>query len=177
MFASLGATILRRRIVGALQSNKETSKAAEFVTQNTTYNYPNIENLAAFLIATVIDPESVKTVTNRAEAIEEMIAKYNIGLSAPISAGIAKNGTQVLITGTTGNLGSQILEILLRDPSVSRIYALNRVSGNPLAKHVDRFTDKGFDTTMLKHQKLVFLESDIAQKGLGLPQETYKEVS
>ncbi|KAF8194922.1 hypothetical protein BJ912DRAFT_1056817 [Pholiota molesta] len=31
---SLGATILRRRTVGALQSDKDTAKAAEFVTQN-----------------------------------------------------------------------------------------------------------------------------------------------
>ncbi|KAF8174554.1 putative aminoadipate reductase [Pholiota molesta] len=173
---SLGATILRRRIVGALQSDKDTAKAAEFVTQNTIYNYPTIEGLAGFLVATVIDPESVKATANRSEMIEEMIAKYNIGLSALIAAGVAKNGTQALITGTTGNLGSQIMETLLRDAAVTRIYAVNRVSGNPLAKHVDRFTDKGFDTALLKSEKIVFLESDITQPGLGLSKEAYQDL-
>jgi hypothetical protein len=177
LLSSLGATILRRRIVGALQSEKETAKAAEFVTQNTIYNYPTIENLAGFLVATVIDPDSVKAVANRSEIVEEMIAKYNIGLSAPIAAGVAKNGTQALITGTTGNLGSQIMETLLRDDSVTRIFAVNRVSGDPLAKHVDRFTDKGFDTALLKSEKIVFLESDITLPGLGLSKEAYQEVS
>jgi hypothetical protein len=177
LFSSLGATILRRRIVGALQSDKDTAKAAEFVTQNTIYNYPTIEGLAGFLVATVIDPESVKATANRSEMIEEMIAKYNIGLSAPIAAGVAKNGTQALITGTTGNLGSQIMETLLRDAAVTRIYAVNRVSGNPLAKHVDRFTDKGFDTALLKSEKIVFLESDITQPGLGLSKKAYQDVS
>lgn len=174
---SLGATILRRRIVGALQSEKDTAKASEFVTQNTIYNYPTIEGLAAFLVATVIDPDSVKVVANRSEIVEDMIAKYNIGLSAPVAAGVAKNGTQALITGSTGNLGSQIMETLLRDDSVTRIYAVNRVSGNPLVKHVDRFIDKGFDVALLKSEKIVFLESDISQPGLGLSKEAYQEVS
>ncbi|KAF8955032.1 acetyl-CoA synthetase-like protein [Flammula alnicola] len=173
---SLGATILRRRIVGALQSDEDTAKAAEFVSQNTIYQHPTIESLSEFLVATVIDPDSVKASANRSDVVEEMIAKYNTGLSAPISAGVAANGTQVLITGSTGNLGSQITETLLRDPSVTKIYALNRVSGNPLSKHTERFTDKGFDTGLLSSEKLVFLEGDITQKNLGLSKEVYQEL-
>ncbi|KAF8190188.1 acetyl-CoA synthetase-like protein [Pholiota molesta] len=108
----------------AICSSKEWT-GREFVTQNTIYNYPTIESLAGFLVATVIDPDSVKAVANRSEIVEEMIDKYNIGLSTPIAAGVAKNGTQALITGTTGNLGSQIMETLLRDDSVTRIFAVN----------------------------------------------------
>lgn len=173
---SLGATILRRRIVGALQADKDTYPAAEHVNQNTIYNHPSIEGLSEFLVAIVVDPTSAKAAPSGKDAVNAMIAKYTAGLEAPVSAGTPANGTTVLITGTTGNLASQILETLLRDPTVSKVYALNRPSGKPKAKHVERFTDKGFEVQLLETDRLVYLESDVAQPQLGLSDEVYQEV-
>jgi len=174
---SLSATILRRRIVGALQADKETHKTSELISQNTIYNNPSIDILSTFLVALITDPDSIKAASSKTDAIEEMIARYNIGLEHPVHlGGHAANGRQVLITGTTGNLGSQILETLLRDSSVRKIYALNRASGDPRKKHTDRFADKGFGSALLSSEKLVFLEGDATQKGLGLPKEIYDEV-
>ncbi|KAF5322455.1 hypothetical protein D9619_001794 [Psilocybe cf. subviscida] len=173
---SLAATILRRRIVGALQFASETTPAAEFINQNTIYSHPTIESLSEFILAVIVDPSSAKAEVDRAQAVEDMIAKYNAGLDKPIAAGEAHNGAQALITGTTGNLGSQIMETLLQDDSVTRIWALNRPSGKPLAKHVERFTDKGLNIELLSHPKLVFLESDLTQKNLGLEDAVYQEL-
>ena len=84
-------------------------------------------------------------VSSRTDAIKEMIARYNISLEYPTPlGGHAENKRQVLITGTTGILGLQILETLLRDSSVRNIYVLNRASGDPRKKHTDCFADKSF---------------------------------
>jgi nucleoside-diphosphate-sugar epimerase len=47
----------------------------------------------------------------------------------------------IVITGTTGGLGSHLLERCLADPHVERVYALNRPSANGslLAKQRDAF--------------------------------------
>ncbi|KAF4610095.1 hypothetical protein D9613_010628 [Agrocybe pediades] len=174
---SLSTTILRRRISGALQANKETQKAAELVSQNTIYNYPSIEKLANFIITLIADPASVLASVSRTDAIEEMIARYSIGLEHPISAGTQPaNGTVALVTGTTGNLGSQVLEILIKDNSVTKVYALNRASGDAKKRHADRFKDKGFNVDLLSSPKLVLLEGDITQKNAGLEKDVYQEL-
>ncbi|KIM43694.1 hypothetical protein M413DRAFT_443603 [Hebeloma cylindrosporum] len=179
---SLSATILRRRIVGAMQS-KETQKAAQLVTQVTIYNNPSIERLAAFLVATVADPDNFVLTSSRTEAIELMITKYTNRLSTPIA------GTKVevqdkedgvfLLTGSTGNLGSQILDSLLRNPRVKTVYALNRPSSSSKSikeRHVERFMDRGLDPSLLSTDRLVFLEGEASHRNLGLKTEVYEEL-
>ncbi|KDR77645.1 hypothetical protein GALMADRAFT_1326492 [Galerina marginata CBS 339.88] len=173
---SLSATILRRRMVGALRINKETQKVAELVTENTIYSYPSIKKLSTFLGALVFDPRSVFTTTSRTELIEEIITRYTVGLEHPIPATTIASEAVVLLTGTTGNLGSQILETILRDPSIQKIYALNRASGEARARHEDRFKDKGFEVNLLSSEKLIFLEGDLTKKDLGLQKEVYGEL-
>jgi len=173
---SLSTTILRRRISGALNASKETQKAAELVSQNTIYNHPSINKLATFIVTLVSDPDSILAVVNKTDAIEEMIGRYVVGLEHPIGAGSPSNGVTVLITGTTGNLGSQILEILLKDNTISKIYALNRTAGDVRKRHADRFKDKGFSVDLLLSPKLVLLEGDITQKNAGLEKDVYQEV-
>jgi hypothetical protein len=180
--SSLGATILRRRIHGALQSDKSSAPAAEFVNQNTIYSYPTVEALVEFITSTVRDPSSAaaSSAPQGVDAVEAMIAKHTIGLDVLLAPGRVpdKNKLHVLITGTTGNLGSQVLESMLRDKRVERVYVLNRPSsGESMKKHLERFEDKGFDGRLLASSKLVLLEGDVAKDGLALPKEVYAEVS
>ena len=182
-FSSLSATILRRRIVGAMQC-KDTQKAAQLATQVTIYNNASIERLAAFLVAIVADPDNFVLTSSRTEAIELMIAKYSDGLSTPIAVGkkVAGQGNDdvvALLTGSTGNLGSQILDSLLRNPKVKTVYALNRPSSSSKSiqeRHVQRFLDRGLDSSLLSTDRLVFLEGEASHRNLGLKPEVYKQV-
>ena len=181
--SSLSATILRRRIVGAMQF-KGTRKVAQLVTQVAVYNNPSIERLAAFLVAIVADPDNLVLTSRRTEAIESMITKYSDGLSTPIAArkkvaGQGKEDVVVLLTGSTGNLGSQILDSLLRNPKVKRIYALNRPSSGSKSiqeRHIQRSLDRGLESSLLATDRLVFLEGEASHKNLGLGAEAYEEV-
>ena len=182
---SLSATILRRRIAGALRSSNEraTIKAAESVTQHTTYNYPTIESLSSFLVALVANPEGFTDSKSRKILIEEMIEKYGAGLNGipqGIPSRISEAGHVVLLTGSTGNLGAQILASVLQDDKIRRVYALNRPcsgSTSMLERHRERFEDRALDPKLLLLEKLVFVEGDSASPNLGLPENIYDEVN
>ena len=55
-------------------------------------------------------------------------------------------GLTVVLTGSTGSLGTHILEALLNDHKVSRIYCMNR-SGNARERHEKNFEDRGLGCT------------------------------
>ncbi|KAG6867617.1 hypothetical protein C0993_000498 [Termitomyces sp. T159_Od127] len=183
-FDSLSATIIRRRIAGALHRSTDhlTVKAAETITQTTVYTYPSIEALTTFLVELVAEPGGYKNGNPKTE-IEAMIEKYSSGLeSPPIPASrafsVPKNKV-VLLTGSTGNLGSEILVELLLDPSVERVYALNRAargSATILERHTERFVDKALDVELLRSDRLVFVEGDTAMLHLGLSDELYNKI-
>ncbi|CAA7265482.1 unnamed protein product [Cyclocybe aegerita] len=191
---SLGATILRRRIIGAMQSNRALQTAAQRVSQTTVYDNASIAKLAALLDALAADLESESeslsqnsqkaiASTSRSEAMERMIAKYSEGFTqiTPVGQPTTAEPIQeavVLLTGSAGNLGSQLLKSLLRDEKVKRVYSVTRPSKSQTSKerHVKRFMDKGFDVGLLDSEKLVFLEAEVSETQLGVPQEMYEEL-
>ncbi|KAG6832642.1 putative NRPS-like protein biosynthetic cluster [Tephrocybe sp. NHM501043] len=187
-FDSLCATILRKRIVEALRSSKDLKHqaAAKNLSLNLVYSFPVIEDLAVFLssiqeISSEVAGNSVAS--SGVAAVETMIKKYTFGFqtSEPDSTSstqpIVTSPAFVLLTGSTGNLGSQILAILLAEPRVERVYAYNRPSkaGNKalLERHYDRFEELGLDITLLRNEKIVLITGDSTKPNLGLDQETY----
>lgn len=164
----------------------ETLKASQLVSQSTIYNNSSVEKLAKFLVGIIADPDSFVLNSNRADGIDLMISKFTTGLSEPIqsdAAGAIKkpvDAAVVLLTGSTGNLGAQILEALLRDSRVSQVYTLNRASSGSKSlkeRHVERFVEKGLDVALLESPRLVLLEGDASQKKLGLVSDVYDQVS
>ena len=84
----------------------------------------------------------------------------------------------MLLTGSTGNLGAEILSKLLLDNSLEKIYVFNRrgTSGSE-DRHHRRFNDKGFDASVLKDTRLIYLEGDASAEKLGLDDVNYQAVS
>ncbi|KAJ5708202.1 NRPS-like enzyme [Penicillium malachiteum] len=79
----------------------------------------------------------------------------------------------VAITGTTGELGSYLLHNLLRDPSISRIYCLNR-SDDAAERQITSFEKKGLPTTWLTETSRVqFWTCSLEKENLGLSSEKY----
>lgn len=180
---SLGATILRRRIVNALKSDLKTQKASQLVTQSTVYSHPSINKLSEFLVGVIADPDTFALASNKVDAIESMITKYSTGLSEPIPSGpslkpIVEDAV-VLLTGSTGNLGAQLLESLLRDSRVKTVYTLDRPSSGTKTlrdRQAERFADKGLDLNLLNSPRLVALQGEASQANLGLDPTVYNEV-
>ncbi|KDR70335.1 hypothetical protein GALMADRAFT_36789, partial [Galerina marginata CBS 339.88] len=88
-------------------------------------------------------------------------------------------GDVVLVTGTTGALGSYLLAELVSNPEVSRIYALNRPHSSHLWELEKRqeksLLEKGMEAnSILGSDKVKLLEADVALPRFGLGDEVYK---
>ncbi|KAF7347140.1 Acetyl-CoA synthetase-like protein [Mycena venus] len=171
---SLNATFLRHRIVGALKNSGDdaTKAAAQKIAQNFIYAHPSIEELAN-AIAALVHGDSDDSEIGRKALVEAMIAKYSKGFEEPIiheKTDPSSGGMVVLLTGSTGGLGSHILEILLALPSIERVYAFNRRGRAPASERQrDAFLDRALDVKLLSSDKLVYLEGDTAREDLALP--------
>ncbi|KAJ6491543.1 putative aminoadipate reductase [Mycena vulgaris] len=175
-FDSLTATVFRLRVMTALRS-KNLANAANAITQNFVYSYPTISKLSTYLEELV--GGTVEGVGIRESEMETLIAKYSCsGIAGPEAfAPSPSESVVVLLTGSTGNLGSQILASLLMDNRVLKIYAFNRPSGRPIAdRHVGIFNRRGLDTLLLASPKLVYVEGEADQDNLGLKSALYQEM-
>ncbi|KAI1178786.1 hypothetical protein F4777DRAFT_575732 [Nemania sp. FL0916] len=81
----------------------------------------------------------------------------------------------VLLTGSTGTLGTSILHALLKHPRVSQIVCLNRAADGGEATQHDRFRAAKLDTGLLTRCR--FLQADLSDPKLGLDEETYATLS
>lgn len=81
-------------------------------------------------------------------------------------------GFTVLLTGSTGSLGSYLLDKLMRDPRVTRVICLNR-SGGDERRQSGIQSSRGLQTDFAKVE---FLETDLSQEGFGLDSETYNSL-
>ncbi|KAF8215633.1 hypothetical protein K438DRAFT_1799007 [Mycena galopus ATCC 62051] len=179
---SLNATFLRHRILSALR-NSDYASAARNIPQNFVYAHPTIEGLAGAIAALVHG--DANGCHDAKVAIEAMIAKYSAGLEAPLNFGgkhvalsngtvAFSSGTVILLTGSTGGLGSHLLETLLSLSSIQRVYAFNRGSRIPISeRQKEAFVDRALDATLLSSEKLVYLEGDTSKADLGLPPDVW----
>ncbi|KAF7303443.1 Acetyl-CoA synthetase-like protein [Mycena indigotica] len=170
-FDSLNATFLRHRIVAALRNyGEETAAAARNIPQNFVYAHPSIPQLARAISALVYGTDSSSSV-DATEMVEAMITKYT--QEFPPRAPHQQASEHVaLLTGSTGGLGSHLLDILLRHPAVRTVYAFNRPGRTLVAeRQATAFRERGLDVVLLQGKKLVFLEGDTTRADLGLQPE------
>jgi hypothetical protein len=176
---SLSATILRRRILSTIRSlENEPAVTYVEVAQSTIYSYPTVDALAVYLTASRPDTDAIDPPCTN--AMEQLITKYSFA-DSPFDSGVSSPANAedvvVLLTGSTGSLGSHVLEGLLRDANVAKVYTLNRPgSMTSAARHLSRFQDKGLDVDLLASLKLVHLASDYSTDNLGLSSQQYDEV-
>ncbi|KAG5652629.1 putative NRPS-like protein biosynthetic cluster [Sphagnurus paluster] len=181
-FDSLSATFLRLRIIGALRlsGDQAIQKAAQDLTQSLVYSYPKIEDLAAHVSSLYASPGGIQDVahSDRKALIENLIEKYAAGFEGlpEVSQSICSTPAVVLLTGSTGNLGSEVLAALLKDERVERVYAFNQPSKDGVSivdRHVARFKDRGLDLALLNSEKLFYISGDATEANLGLDRGQY----
>lgn len=146
----------------------------QIATPQMIYGHPTVESLSSMLSSA--PPGSSHHTISRHHRIEALVNKYTMGLSAPIDYKhkMCTPGKHVvLLTGSTGSLGSYLLNDLLHDNTVTTVYCLNRSSDAP-GKQVESFRQKGLNTAALCRVK--FLQCSLSDKGLGIPAASYAEM-
>ena len=80
----------------------------------------------------------------------------------------------VILTGSTGALGSHILHTLLLAQSITHIYCLNRAT-NSLALQQKRNQSYGLEM-QLNASRVTFVTADLSQEHLGLQQDVFHQL-
>ena len=96
---------------------------------------------------------------------------------APADAVYDPNNLVVLLTGSTGNVGSHILAALLGEKSVRKVFVLNRPSASPKERQSTAFAARGLPVDILSDPKLVLLSGDVTQEKLGLETTDFEQVN
>ena len=81
----------------------------------------------------------------------------------------------VVLTGSTGSLGLHILRSLLDDPSIKRIYCLNR-SVNGRERQEQGFASLGLEDS-LDFPRVEFIQADFGKGQLGIPDVQFNELA
>ena len=167
---SLQVTAMAKDTWNAVGSNR-LSKALEV---KDIYANPTISGMVACIEGAAqakgtSGPKEVKAV------YEEHVSKLPITGSQPRIK--STDSHIVLLTGATGSLGSYILQSLLKNPKVTRIYCLNRERGQgdpeSRTRHIVRAVKRGVD---IYNEKIISLNSDITKAFLGLTREDYRSL-
>ncbi|KAH6892784.1 male sterility protein-domain-containing protein [Coprinopsis sp. MPI-PUGE-AT-0042] len=117
--------------------------------------------------------------------MHQMLEKYS-KFTLPASVSSVKRsepqGHVILVTGTTGALGSYLLDGFLRDETVSRVYTFNRrgpTSKTMFERHVEGFTEKGLDPSVFRayQGKWVMLEGDFTKENFGLEEDDFLDLA
>ncbi|GAB1525258.1 hypothetical protein RhiTH_008416 [Rhizoctonia solani] len=180
---SLTATMLLRLLKDTLNASPDfhIRSAATKVNQQTIFGNPTITQLVQVLVqlstcnnTTVIDP-----VAEALRKIHAMIEKYKADWPTQEARNIQPvKKERVVVTGTTGGLGSHLLAQLLENEKVEKVWAMNRKSSkNNRDRELSSFEDKLLDVNLLKSEKLVFVDTDLEDPKLALPNEIYDEVN
>jgi len=113
-----------------------------------------------------------------------MVEKYNKFTSSRLDKSTGSNesaGDVVIVTGTTGALGSYLLAELIRNSGVSVVYALNRAGRNGTTTLAERqkqsLLERGLEADIiLASEKLVLLEVNLALPHFGLAEDLCEKV-
>lgn len=98
----------------------------------------------------------------RIEKMQAVLAKYS---AVP---------TVAILTGSTGTIGSYLLEALAASPNVSKIYCLNRAT-NSEERQAQIHLTRGLSVHWDK-QRIQFLTCDLSKDFLGLDVDTYSDL-
>ncbi|EIN14664.1 acetyl-CoA synthetase-like protein [Punctularia strigosozonata HHB-11173 SS5] len=194
---SLQATWIRGALCRGL---RQTSDAyASRVSTTAVFENPSIAKLSSLVYAIFHDlPLGTDPTSARVRAMHEMVQKYSASFpkrpierpfrrsSVGLSADQFPTGDVVLLTGSTGGLGCNILHHLLGSKKVSRVYALNRKShSRGSAPSADSLLDRqraalanqGLDEKLASSPRCILVEADLtAAPGFGIPHELYDEM-
>ncbi|RAL10259.1 putative NRPS-like enzyme [Aspergillus homomorphus CBS 101889] len=156
-----------------LQSAVATLRGSVSVNQQQIYAHPTVAQLAQYLVD-LIHGQTSTTSISRPERIANMITKYTSQLPAyrPLPAHLPAKST-VILTGSTGSLGTYLLHRLLTNQSIAKVYCFNR-SDSAASRQHESFTSKGLDAALLTDPNRVeFLTVSFGAPHFGLADTVY----
>jgi hypothetical protein len=151
------------------------------VSLNTIFENPSISKLLSVFEPTTSSSKSESTRKSSTQVINQMISKLEAEFKtwAPrpsTSSHPHGDGEIVLLTGSTGSLGTSLLETLSSSRHVTKIYAMVR-GPDHVARVKGSLEKKGMDPSILDGGKIEVLNFSMQDPLLGLDIDTYHRLA
>ncbi len=176
-FDSLQTISLANTLSRAIKAKNTDDHGDQPVTAHMIYNNPSIASLS-LVVTGLIDGTIPKAEISRVDRINRLFQSFTHDLPGPrktTASMPASKGNVVLLTGSTGSFGSYILDTLLGDPSVKKIYCLNR-SLDAESRQTESHHEKGLRAIEPNKNRLEFIQADFSEDQLGLPSVIYTKL-
>ncbi|KAI0016851.1 nonribosomal peptide synthetase [Xylariomycetidae sp. FL0641] len=167
-----------RLIRAGLEAAGHHVDAAHMATR-VIYSNPTPQRLAQYIYSLVRGQSGHSTANGEHHELQSMKAlwqKYTRdlpeakkGRPAP-----ADEGQTILLTGSTGMLGSYLLDLLVRNPHVKRVVCLNRADDGGAKQQARAMHDRGLAPDYAT--KTTFLHADMSRSDFGLPREDFAQL-
>ncbi|KAI9065203.1 acetyl-CoA synthetase-like protein [Trametes sanguinea] len=174
---SLQATWIRNTIFRAIRQTDPN--AVKRLPMNFVFQAPTISSLTQMIHNGMNDVNAYRAHSHTAQDLWKYVDKYSAGFPERPTTLVerpAAGKDVVLITGTTGGFGCDMLEHLLRDETVERIYAFNRKDSDALGRQRVQFRARGLDESLLDSPKFKMIEAVLHEPGFGLEPALLDEV-
>ncbi|KAI0750819.1 acetyl-CoA synthetase-like protein [Daedaleopsis nitida] len=167
---SLQATWIRNTILRAVREHSPA--AAQRVHMNLVFQAPSISAL------TTRSSVPYMTHASTAKDLVRIAERYSANLPARPSPLRPREATQhvVLITGTTGGFGCDVLEHLLRDKVVAKVYAFNRPGTQAETRQRVQFGKRGLVEALLSSPKFQMVEASLDVPGFSIAPDLLEEI-
>lgn len=146
---------------------------------STVYSKPRVDQLSTALFHGRED-----TQTSDASLIDSFFATHRVLIEQIPKPKQLDFGTlsvkaqsdTVLLTGSTGSIGTYLLRALLDRPGISHVICLNRSEDGGQVIQTERMVARGLNVADL-HERVTFLQTDLSKPRLGLDEATYEDLS
>ncbi|EAU30279.1 conserved hypothetical protein [Aspergillus terreus NIH2624] len=176
-FYSIGldslATIELARILKSAVSFQHPE--AQTISPQQIYRNSTVSRLAQFIHG-ILTGQTVTTLS-RVDRINNMIAKYTTNLRQRSEQSLPPPRSRtVILTGSSGSLGTYLLSALLNDSNIEKIYCFNRSDAKD--RQIASFEEKGLDAGPLNdNSRVEFLQVSFGDKQFGLSVDKYTELA
>ncbi|THH03024.1 hypothetical protein EW145_g6597 [Phellinidium pouzarii] len=180
---SLQATWIRNTLLRVL---RETNPAvARKFSPTFVYDHPTIIGLANYIAAGVTGASVALpgSIQDKRRELQSLVSKYTTTFpefrAAPTGTRVETVGDVVLLTGSTGSLGSNILAKLIQNVGIVHVYAMSRPSSDGTSskeRHKKAFAREGLDMSLLDGSKVRFLSGDPSHANFVVEPDLFNEM-
>ncbi|KAI1371417.1 acetyl-CoA synthetase-like protein [Hypoxylon crocopeplum] len=143
------------------------------------YGNPTPRRLAQYIYSAVQDGAESGPQRNEQHEIQAMKTlweKYTADLPTKKEgrSDAMDEDQTVLLTGSTGMLGSYMLDLMVKNPAVKKVVCLNRTEDGGAKRHAQAVKDRDLNAEYAS--KTEFLHADMSRSDFGLPHEVYNQL-
>ena len=173
---SLQATYIRNTILRGLRDYSPA--AAKRLPMNVAFQEPSTSALTDAVLRAIFDSANIETTASTPADLQRLVERYSANLPVRPASLRPRAATKdiVLVAGTTGGFGCDILEHLLRDGEIETVFAFNRRGTSAMERQRSRFRERGHDVGLLDLPKFRMVEVDLRIADFGIEGVLLEEI-